>query len=218
MSNKTKKITFGAMLCAMAFVMVLVFRIPVVLFLKYEPKDIIIALGGLIWGPAMAAIVSVVVSLIEMFTISDTGIIGFIMNVLSTCSFACTAAFIYKKKRTLTGAVTGLLVGSVFMIIVMMLWNYLITPIYMGYPREAVVELLLPAFLPFNSLKAGLNAGFTFLFYKPVVTALRKAGLLEENINSSNKSNKKSAVGVTIVAILLVITCILFILSLNGII
>lgn len=219
MNNKTKKITFGAMLCAMAFVMVAVFRIPVVLFLKYEPKDIIITLGGLIWGPGMAAIVSVIVSVIEMFTISDTGIIGCIMNILSTCSFACTAAFIYKKKHTLAGAVTGLLVGSVLMIIVMMLWNYLITPLYMGYPREAVVELLLPAFLPFNALKAGLNAGFTFLFYKPVVTALRKAGLIEENTSKSETTSKKSGVlGVSIVAIALVITCILFILSMNGII
>lgn len=205
------------MLCAMAFVMVAVFRVPVVLFLKYEPKDVIITLGGLIWGPGMAAIVSVIVSVIEMFTISDTGIIGCIMNILSTCSFACTAAFIYKKKHTLGGAVTGLLAGSVLMIIVMMLWNYLITPLYMGYPRQAVVELLIPAFLPFNALKAGLNAGFTFLFYKPIVTALRKAGLVEDNAKNANKS-QKSALGVTIVAILIVITCILFILSMNDII
>ena len=49
------------------------------------------------------------------------------------------------------------------MICVMLLWNYLIALIYMGYPREAVVQLLLPAFLPFNLLKGGLNAAFTFL-------------------------------------------------------
>ena len=29
------------------------------------------------------------------------------------------------------------------MTIIMLLWNYLITPLYMGYPREAVVEMLL---------------------------------------------------------------------------
>ena len=33
------------------------------------------------------------------------------------------------------------------MVTVMMVWNYLVTPLYMGYPREAVVELLIPAFL-----------------------------------------------------------------------
>ena len=45
----------------------------------------------------------------------------------------------------------------------------LITPFYMGYPREAVVELLLPAFLPINLIKGGLNAGITMLLYKPIV-------------------------------------------------
>lgn len=216
MSNKTKKLTFGAMLCAMAFVLVVVIRVPVVLFLKYEPKDIVITLGGLIWGPGMAAIVSCVVSLIEMFTISDTGIIGCIMNILSTCTFACTAAAMYKKKRTLGGAVAGLLLGSVFMTVVMLLWNYLVTPIYMGYPREEVAKLLVPAFLPFNALKAGLNAGFTFLFYKPIVTALRKAGLVE-NVSAGMGGNKKSSIGVTVVAVLVIVTCVLYILAMRGI-
>ena len=86
-----------------------------------------------------------------------------------------------KKKRTLKGAVTGLLAGSVAMLLAMMLWNYLIAPIYMGYPREAVAKLLIPAFLPFNLLKSGLNAGFTFLLYKPITTALRRTGYLSES-------------------------------------
>lgn len=68
--------------------------------------------------------------------------------------------------------------GCFTMICIMLLWNYLITLIYMGYPREAVVQLLLPAFLPFNLLKGGLNATFTFLLYKPVVHALSKTGLV----------------------------------------
>lgn len=161
MDSKTKKITTTAMLCAVAYVVVVVGRIPVVLFLKYDPKDIIITLGGLIWGPMTSFIVSVIVSLIEMVTISENGVLGCIMNIISTCSFACTASVIYKKKRTLSGAVAGLVAGSLMMVLVMLLWNYLITPIYMGYPREAVAELLVPAFLPFNLLKAGLNAGFT---------------------------------------------------------
>ena len=50
MDSKTKRITTTAMLCAVAYVVVVVGRVPVVLFLKYDPKDIIITLGGLIWG------------------------------------------------------------------------------------------------------------------------------------------------------------------------
>lgn len=214
MDSKTKKITTTAMLCAIAYVVVVVGRIPVVLFLKYDPKDIIITLGGLIWGPMTSFIVSVIVSLIEMVTISENGVLGCIMNIVSTCSFACTASVIYKKKRTLSGAVTGLVTGSLMMVLVMLLWNYLIAPIYMGYPREAVAKLLIPAFLPFNLLKAGLNAGFTFLLYKPVTTALRKAGYISE---SQNMQSRKP-VGLWLFSGVIVITCILLILSFNGII
>ncbi len=213
MAGKTKRITTTAMLCAIAYVVVVVGRIPVVLFLKYDPKDIIITLGGLIWGPMTSFIVSVIVSLIEMMTISENGVLGCIMNIISTCSFACTASVIYKKKRTLPGAVTGLVTGSLMMVLVMLLWNYLITPIYMGYPREAVAELLIPAFLPFNLLKAGLNAGFTFLLYKPVTTALHKAGYIS---GSQNMQGRKQ-VGLWMLSGVIVITCILLILSLNGI-
>lgn len=214
MNTKTKKITTLAALCAIAFVMTAVIRIPVVLFLKYDPKDIIIVLGGLIWGPLTSCIVSVAVSLIEMITISDTGIWGCIMNILSTCSFACTAAAIYKHKKTLSGAVIGLIVGCLVQTAVMMLWNYLITPIYMGTPRDAVAKLLLPAFLPFNLLKGGLNAAFTFLLYKPVTTALRKTGI----VSAAAEGNGKKPVGLWLAAGVIVITCILLILSLNGII
>ena len=214
MDSKTKKITTTAMLCAIVYVVVVIGRIPVVLFLKYDPKDIIITLGGLIWGPMTSFIVSVVVSLIEMVTISENGVLGCIMNIISTCSFACTASVIYKKKRTLSGAVIGLVTGSLMMVLVMLLWNYLITPIYMGYPREAVAKLLVPAFLPFNLLKAGLNAGFTFLLYKPVTTALRKAGYISD---SQNMQSRKP-IGLWLFSGVIVITCILLILSFNGII
>ena len=62
---------------------------------------------------------------------------------------------------------------------VMLIWNYLVAPIYMGYPREAVAKLLIPAFLPFNLIKGGLNAAFTMLLYKPVVTVLRRFHMVE---------------------------------------
>ena len=76
MNVKAKRITTIAMLCALAYVVMVVGRVPVVLFLKYDPKDVVITLGGLIWGPMTACLVSVLVSVLEMFTVSDTGILG----------------------------------------------------------------------------------------------------------------------------------------------
>ena len=216
MNSKTKYITTVAMLCALAFIVMAVVKIPVVLFLKYEAKDVIIAIGGFIFGPLTAAVISLIVSVIEMFTVSDTGIIGLIMNVLASCSFACTAAFIYKKKKTIKGAFLGLTAGVLAMTVVMILWNYLITPIYMGYPREAVAELLVPAFLPFNLLKGGINLAITMLIYKPAVKALRLANLIPESSNGSGKASGKF--GYMILAAVILITCIVFVLVLKGVI
>lgn len=214
MNRKTKKITTVGMLCAFAYVATVIGRIPLVLFLKYDPKDIIIAIGGLIFGPLTSFSVALIVSLAEMFTISENGILGFLMNVISSCSFACTAAFIYKKKRKLSGAMIGLFCGWGCMVSVMLLWNYLITPIYMGYPREAVVELLIPAFLPFNLIKGGLNVAMTMILYKPVITALRHSHVIEtDQIKYKTKLN----VGPILTALLIITTCILLILSIKHV-
>ena len=216
-----KKMALLAMLAAVAYMMVSLIRIPVVLFLKYEPKDVIITIGGFLLGPMASFIVSLLVSLIEMITISETGPIGALMNLISTCTFSCTAAYIYKRKHTLNGAVAGLLAGSVVMVVAMMLWNWLISPLYMFEiqspedlvaARAAVDALLLPAFLPFNLLKAGLNTGFILALYKPLVTALRRTGLIPQE----SKSQKSSRIGLYLFAAALLITCVLFILVLQG--
>lgn len=212
MNEKTKRLTTMAMLCALAFIAVVLFRIPIVLFLKYDPKDVIIAIGGFIYGPVPAFIIALLVSFVEMVSISGTGPWGMIMNVLSSSAFACTAAYIYKKDRTMKGAVTGLLVGVALMVSAMLLWNYIVTPIYLGYPREAVAQMLLPYFLPFNLLKGGLNAAITMLLYKPIVQGLRRANLVPVG---ENKQEGKFKAGMLLVALLIIINCVLVMLILK---
>lgn len=211
-SFDVKKMVTLAMFAAMAYVIMVFGRIPMVMFLKYDPKDIVIAISGFLYGPLAALMISLVVSLVEMFTVSSEGLIGFIMNVLSTCSFVCTAALIYKKKPSLKSAVVGLIAGALFMTAMMMLWNYFITPLYMKVPRETVAGMLVPVFLPFNLVKSGLNAAFTMLLYKPVVQLLRKTRLVPESDGGSIKT------GVIVISGLVLITFILFALVLKGVI
>lgn len=211
----TKELTTLAMLTAIAYTLVCTVRIPIVLFLKYEPKDVVITIGGFLLGPGAVLTSSFVVALIEMFSISDTGIIGCIMNLLSTCSFAFTASYVYKRRHTMAGAIAGLLAGTVVMVTTMLLWNYLITPLYMtGTSRSDIAGMLVPVFLPFNLLKAGLNSGFILLLYKPVVNGLRRAGLLP----ASHGAKASARIGITVIAAVLLISCILFVLVLRGII
>lgn len=215
MHTRIKKLVLMALLAAAAFVMVALVRIPAVLFLKYEPKDVIITIGGFLLGPMASLIVSAVVSLIEMVTISETGPIGALMNLISTCSFACTAALIYKKKHDIWGAVLGLLAGTVTMVGVMLLWNWLITPLYIaGTSRADVAAMLVPVFLPFNALKAGLNSALILGLYKPLTVALRKTRLLPER----PASGRKAKPGIYIFAAALLITCIMLLLVMRGII
>ena len=176
--EKMKKLTVLAMLSAIAYVAVALLRFPVVLFLSYEPKDVVIAIGGFLYGPLAALGISLVVSFIEMLTISSTGWIGFVMNFLSSAAFAGTAALLYRKKRTQGSAIAGLFGGALLMTVLMLLWNYLITPLYMHTARADVAAMLVPVFLPFNLLKGCLNATITVLLYKPVVQGLRHAHLL----------------------------------------
>jgi len=213
-TNRTKKLAALAMLATMAYIVMYFLRIPLWSFLKYDPKDIILVITGFIYGPLSACLVTIVVCVIEMFNASDTGFIGMIMNILASCSFACTAAFIYQKIHTKRGAVIGLTAGIAVMVPVMLLWNYLITPMYMEMTREVVAGMLIPIFLPFNLFKGGLNMAFTLLLYKPIITALRKANLLPKAEGSSGKAS----VGLILLALTIIISITLIVLVSKGII
>ena len=215
MKLSVKKLCVLAMLAAVSFIVANTLYIsifPAAPFLKYEPKDVIITIGGFLYGPLASLLISVVVSLPEML-ISGSGPIGGVMDILSTCSFACVAALLYKRRHTLAGAVSGLALGSVLMVIAMLLWNWLVSPLYMGVERAVIESMLLPIFLPFNLLKTGLNSALVLFLYKPVVTALRKAGLVE----APTKNKGTSKLGIYLFAAVLLITCILLILVIKGI-
>jgi hypothetical protein len=98
----------------------------------------------------------------------------------------------------------------------MLFWNYFLAPIFMGYPREEVAKLLIPAFLPFNLIKGAINAAITLLLYKPVITVLRKSSLIPTPEDLSSQENKTSKIIIFIAAAFVLISCILLVLSMNG--
>ena len=114
------------MFCAMSFVAVLLGKVipNVVGFLSYDPKDAIVAIAGFLFGPLYAVVIPVLVALVEMVSISGTGPIGCLMNIISTVSFALPAALVYKKMKSYQGAILGLATGACFMTMIMLLWNY----------------------------------------------------------------------------------------------
>ena len=212
----TRYMTAVAMFSALSFVAVLLAKVipNVAGFLSYEPKDAVIVIAGLLYGPLTSLLISLIVSFIEMITISTTGPYGFLMNVVSTCAFAVPAAWYYQKHRTQKGAVIGLAIGVTTMAVAMLLWNYIITPFYMGVPRATVAGMLMSVFLPFNLIKGGINAALTLLLYKPVVGALRKAGLAKP---SSSGTKGSFSLGFTLFAVAVLITFVLLFLVMIGV-
>jgi riboflavin transporter FmnP len=219
--STTKRLTAMAMMAAIAFVITLIchFVMPPLVEnppLKLNLMDVIIVITGFMMGALPALYITVVVAFIEMLTISSTGIIGFLMNMLQSAVYACTAAFVYKKMHSKNGALWGLIAGSLLSTAAMILWNWLITPLYMGIPRSAVEGLLIPAFLPFNLLKAGINSALALMLYKPVVSTLRQNRLLPES--ESGAAHGHFSVGLFLIGAVLLVTCVLFALALSGVI
>ena len=211
----TKKITTVGLLCAMAIVANLLVHFPLVPaagFLSYDPKDIVIVIGGFIYGPMTSFIMSAITSFLEMMYRGDT-LIDVLMNVISTCAFVCPAAYFYKKNHTKKGALVGLGTGIILTTLCMLLWNYIITPIYYGMPREDVIAILLPGILPFNLIKSGLNSGITLFLYKPIVTILRSTNLVEKKNEVQSQRT-----GLLLVGFFLIVTVICILLVIQGII
>ena len=213
-SWRLRRLTVMAMLVAISFAAVAFIRIPAVMFLKYEPKDVLLTIGAFMFGPVSGLCMSAVVALLELVTVSDTGIIGLLMNVISSGLFVCTSSAIYRHKRTLLGAIGGLICGVLATTAGMVLWNYLITPLYMDIPREQVAGMLATVFAPFNLLKGSINATLVMLLYKPVTSALRGARLLPP----AEANSKKTRITVWLIALFVFISLVLLLLTWNGII
>ena len=175
--NKTLRLCVVAMMAAMAYVVMVFVKVPIVLFLSYEPKDVFLALIALLVDPIAGVLATVAVAFVEMITVSSTGLWGFLMNVLSSLAFLLPAALVCRKKKTVGRVLCGVACGALVMTAVMLLWNFLIVPLYMATPRADVVPLLWSAFLPFNLIKGVANAVLVILLFKPAQSAFKAAKL-----------------------------------------
>ncbi|BDF58654.1 riboflavin transporter [Christensenellaceae bacterium] len=166
----TRNITSLAVMAALSIVLVYLIRIPMFLpFLEYDPADIPIFITTFAFGPVAGLVLTVVVSVLQGLTVSaSSGIIGILMHILATGSFVLVAGNIYKRNKTRKNAIVALVAGIGVWTVLMILWNIIFTPIFMGVPREQVLTLIVPAILPFNLLKAGINATVTFALYKSI--------------------------------------------------
>lgn len=211
----TKTLVTMAMLTAMAYAVMAVCKVipKVGGFLSLDAIDAVIGVGGFLFGPGAAVMMIVVEALIEMVTpLSTTGWYGFVMNVLSTTLLICPAVMIYQRKGKTSGAVIGLAVGVVFRLLGMIVFNYIVTPLYFGMPRAAVGELM-PMIAGFNLVKGILNAALLMVIYPPVSAVLRKTGLVAPSKAGEREEGRKFDYLPLTVSLLVLVGAVLVVLN-----
>ena len=212
-TQRIKRITVIAVFAALAYVIHFV-HVPVA-FLNLDFKDVIMTVAGMYFGPAAGAVLAFLVPILEYPT-SETGPYGLIMNILSSGAFVIVASLIYKFKKTLSGAIIALCSATLSMVAVMMLANLFITPYYMHVTQAEVVALIPTLLLPFNAVKAVLNAALTLCLYKPISTVLKKSGFgRKESIRSETTEGKQKVLRTVLVwciggAIAVAAFCVIF--------
>ncbi len=173
------------MLTALSVVLVCTVHIPLIPaapFLEYDAADIPVLIGSLLLGPVSGMVVLLAVCIIQAITVSaSSGWIGFLMHFIASSVLIIIPSVIYKRKKTTSSLIIGLILGTVAMAAVMIPLNLIFTGIFLGAGTQAVIEMLIPAIIPFNLLKAGINSAVTFAVFVPV------SGILKKYINGEKK-------------------------------
>ena len=166
----TAKLAKLAMMTAVSIVLLLIIRIPwpAAPFLEYDPADLPIYITAFAFGPFEGLIVTLIVCLIQAFGLGGSGIYGFIMHFIATGIVAVVIGTMYRRNKTKKTAIKALVTGVIVTTVVMCIMNIIVTPVFMGAPRSAVIAMLPTVIIPFNLVKAGVNSLLTFILYKRI--------------------------------------------------
>mgnify|MGYP005773469431 CR=1 FL=1 len=144
--------------------------IPGVPWLKYDPSGIVCLVAGFAYGPAAAVLVSVLGFVPHVF--ADPW--GSLMAIAVALAMSVPAALVYRRLRTRRGALIGIIAGAVVALVVAIIGNLLVTPIYADMTVEQVAAMIVPALLPFNLAKLAVHGVVAFLIYKPISNLLNR--------------------------------------------
>lgn len=182
-----------AVLAAVArVVMLLEFPLPIFpSFLEMDFSDLVPLIGSLSMGPLAGILIELVKCLLHLIN-TTTGGVGDMANFIVGAAYVWAAGFYYQRHKTKKGAVIGLCLGTVIMIVSGAVVNYFITiPLYslvLGWSEEAIVDtgtallpaiqdkltLILFAFCPFNLIKGIILTLLAIPLYKPISPLLHK--------------------------------------------
>lgn len=189
-SRISVRITVQIGMLAAISVVLMLFEIPLPFapsFYEIDFSEVPVLIGAFTMGPLAGAAIEFVKILLNLvITGTDTAGVGEIANFLIGCSLCVPAAFIYKRKRTRNGALVGMTVGTILMVIAGCFINaYVMLPAYsaaFGLPIDSLVQMgtvvnpnitslstfVVFAVAPFNLLKGVLVSLIVLLIYKKI--------------------------------------------------
>lgn len=185
-----------AMLSALAAVLMLFeFPLPFIAphFYELDFSEVPVLVGAFAMGP-MAGIVIEGIKIFLNFLLNGTMTagVGELANFVMGAVFVLPAAIIYKREKTKTNAIIGLVVGGLSMVVLGCFINaFVMLPVYANafkMPIDAIVamaqsiwssidtmfEFVLLCVAPFNLLKAIIVSVVTILVYKPIRKLIEK--------------------------------------------
>ena len=163
----TRTLVTMALMCAIS--VLLSFVETPAMFAPFLRLDVSIApamVVGFAYGAGPGVLVGIVAAVAHAALTGNW--VGAIMNSIVAVAFVLPAAAIYARNRTVKGAVIGLAVSVVVQVAAAVVANLVIDPLFYGYPFDAVVELVVPALIPFNIIKGVVNGVLTFVVYKSI--------------------------------------------------
>ena len=169
-----------------AIVMLFEFPLPFApSFYELDLSEAVILMGGFAMGPLAAAIMELLKNLLNLLLNgTSTAGVGELANFVMGCALVVPASLIYKYRKTLKGAIIGLVTGTLSLVVIGCIMNYFVMiPAYVAlahFPLEAILSmgaeangmvnslgtLVLFAVAPFNLVKGVACSLINLLLYK----------------------------------------------------
>ncbi len=184
-----------AMLSAVSTVLMLFeFPLPFIAppFYELDFSEVPVLIGAFALGPLAGVVIEGVKILLNLLINGTvTAGVGELANLVMGVAFVLPAALVYKRNKTKTTAVLGLIAGGLTMVVLSCFINaFVMLPVYgkvFGMPIEVIVgmatkihpsvdtmfEFVVLCVAPFNLLKVFLVSVVTMLLYKPMRPLLK---------------------------------------------
>ncbi len=173
------KLTQMSLFIAIALCLMLLIRIPLIPsapYLIYDLADIVIIISNFIFGTIPAITISLIVYLIEAFSLTADTWIGFTMDfVFSSIVILVLSAFKVPKKNLFMNII-AIIIATLSTTLAMIPLNYIFQTKFYSIPDEVICGIIFTVIIPFNMIKSMLNCSiaiFTFDFIKPVLTKIK---------------------------------------------